>query len=287
MDIILIIITITVGILLLVGLIARLTSKRTVNEIIQDKVILKIAVPRHNEKSPVAAEQLFSSLHGMLAGKKKSIDHFSLEIAAGNYGIHFIITIDRRYKGFIENQFYGQYPEAQISEIGDYSKQFDSNSSYAFKELGLVKDSYLPIKTFESFEVDPLAAITSAISSLNARSEAFIQIVVRPVSDSWHEAGKSYVNTARSKTDPDGNKIGLESGEAEIVSRIERKNTKVGFQFKIRVLAKSNDALEAERINKEIVASFGQYKTGQFNSVGNKPRLTGIALHRKKLRNVV
>lgn len=30
-----------------------------------EKVVLKIAVPRNNDKTPLAAEQLFASLHGL------------------------------------------------------------------------------------------------------------------------------------------------------------------------------------------------------------------------------
>src|SRR5690606_24746588 len=89
-------------------------NPRTVNETIEDKVVLKIAVPKYNDKSPVAAEQLYSSLHGMGGGKGKSRDYFSLEIASGHYGIIFILVTSRKYKTFIENQFYAQYPEAQI-----------------------------------------------------------------------------------------------------------------------------------------------------------------------------
>lgn len=263
----------------------RGTNKRTVNEVIKDKVVLKIAVPRQNDKSPIAAEQLFSSLHGIGANKKKSMDHISLEIAAGSYGIHFIVVVDRKFKGFTENQFYAQYPEAQISEIGDYTNSFDNNSRYEVKEFGLGKPFYLPIKTFMSFEVDPLAAITSAVSSLKPGNEAFIQLVIRPVSDDWHKQGRDYVDAQRNKVDKEGKKVGLESGESEKLGQIERKSTKVGFQFVIRILSKCQDQVMAGRLVSEIEAAFGQYKTGLFNNIGNPPGLKGWDLRFKNLND--
>lgn len=283
----LIVIAIVIGIALVVMVMRLAPAAKSSHELIKDRVVLKIAVPRHNEKSPVAAEQMFSSLHGMVGGKQKSMDHFSLEIAAGSYGVHFIVVVDRKYKAFIENQFYGQYPEAQISEIGDYTDSFGPNAVYTFNEVGLAKESFLPIKTFESFDVDPLAAITSAMSSLDVNNEAFIQIVCRPIADYWTETGKKFVNEQKNKKDANGNRVPLESGETEVLSRIERKNTKVGFQFRLRVVVKSNNTIDAERISNEIVASLGQYKTGQFNSLGNRSsaKLTFWQNLRKQINN--
>jgi hypothetical protein len=42
----------------------------------KDPVFLKILVPRENDKTPLAAEQMFSSLHGILRRKKKAARSF-------------------------------------------------------------------------------------------------------------------------------------------------------------------------------------------------------------------
>jgi hypothetical protein len=246
------------------------------NEQIESRVTLKIAVPRNNQKSPLAAEQMFAALHGIGLNKSKSMDHFSLEMAAGSYGIHFICIVDKKYKTFFENQIYAQYPEAQITEISDYAETLDKTpGQIEIAELGLAKEFYLPIRTFTSFEVDPLASITGAISNLPPGQEVFIQILARPLADSWQKTGKAYVEKQRSKTDAEGKKVSLESGEAELIKLIETKNAKVGFQFKIRILAKTSDSLSSTRLINEVVAAFGQYRTAVFNSLAKPKGLKG------------
>lgn len=122
MPVLVLVIIIVIAIGIISWQLARRNYLQTkVNEQINNKVVLKIAVPRANQKSPLAAEQLYAALHGIGLNKSKSMDHFSLEIAAGSYGIHFICVVNKEYKTFVENQIYAQYPEAQISEIQDYT----------------------------------------------------------------------------------------------------------------------------------------------------------------------
>lgn len=243
-----------------------------VNEQIKNKVVLSIAVPRNNDKTPLAAEQLFAALHGIGLNKGKSADHFSLEIAAGSYGIYFICVIGKQYKTFVENQIYAQYPEAQITEIQDYSGGLDpAKSQIAIAELGLAKDPYLPIRTFTSFDVDPLAGITGALANLPLGTEVFLQILSRPLADSWQKIGKDEITKMKGKVDAEGKKIPLDASESDAVKLIETKNSKVGFQFKIRILAKSGDANSSQRMINEVIAAFGQYRTAVFNSIGKPP----------------
>jgi len=264
-------------------LIARYRNLRvTVNECIKDKIILKIAVPIKNEKGPVAAEQLFQSLHGILRGANKSTDHYSLEIVGASYGIYFIAVVDPRYKKFIENQIYAQYPTAQISKIKDYTETLNNSSGQTIlvSELGLSQESYLPIKTFQSFEVDPLASITSAISKLEPGYEAWIQIVIRPIDNSWQNKGKSYVDALKGRKTSEGESIPLVSGESQELAEIETKNNKVGFQFIIRILAKGSDPVTTQHILEDTEASFKQFQTGQANS------LSKLSIGNSFLRNL-
>lgn len=264
--------------------------KTEVNEVIKDKVFLKIAVPRRNEKSPLSAEQLLTSLHGLGMNKAKSNDHFSLEIAGGPYGIHFIAVIDAKYKSFLENQIYAQYPEAQITHIRDYTESF-SNSPGAIEvtELKLAKDYFLPIRTFANFEVDPLAGITGAMSNLQSGHEMFIQIVARPLSDSWQQKGRDQVNKMKGKTDKEGKAVPMEASEQEQAKLIEVKNGKPGFSFSLRLLVKAPDAQTATRLTTEMLAAYNQYKTPNLNSLvkASAPKLTFIERQQQKVRTLL
>ncbi len=255
---------------LLYIVVKRYLNLRTkVDEVIKDKVILKIAVPIKNEKKALAAEQLFQSLHGISKGLEKSKQHYSFEILGASHGIYFLAVCSQRYRNFVENQIYAQYPEAQISIVHDYA-HFSKPMNVVTSELVLSKDPFLPIKTFVSFDVDPLASITGSISQLKGDSEVWIQIISRPIDNKWQEQGKKYTTSVKNKTDTAGNKVQLEPGMQETLSEIERKSNKIGFQFVIRIISKSSDKIEAERNLEDAEASFKQFQTGQFNSIIKK-----------------
>lgn len=256
--------------LLIFGLARYLYQRVTVNETIaeKDRVVLKIAVPRNNMKSPLAAEQLYASLHGIIQNAEKAKHLFSFEIVAGEYGVFFVVVTNKRFHRFVENQIYSQYPEAEIREVKDYTHNFFSKKKkFKVVELGQLKHFYLPIKTFNNFEVDPLASITGAVAKLKDGDEVWIQTVVRPINNIWQDYGKKIVNNRREKEDDEGHKVGLQSGESEELRQIEVKNTKVGFQFAIRIMARSNDDGSVNNLLEDVVASFRQYQTPHLNSI--------------------
>lgn len=265
-------------------------KRKKISEIITEKVVLKVAVPINNEKSALAAEQMFQSIHGILKGNKKSIEHLSFEIVGTRKGIYFLVICNKRYTDFIQNQIYAQYPTANISAVDDYAftvDKLDPGQYFTHREITLEKGFYLPIKTFASFEVDPLASITGAIAKLPEDHQAWIQVVFRPINSSWQTMGKKYVNSQKNKVDSEGHKVGLESGDSEELKEIERKNTKVGFQFLIRIVTIGRDEVEIHKVADDIVASFKQFQTPHLNSLTLKKEKKSLLHPTKKvfLRN--
>jgi hypothetical protein len=168
-------------------------------EDIRNPQVLQILVPRENDKTPLAAEQMFSSLHGILRDAKKSVDMISFElISSGEGGIRFYVVAPDHLIKFVEGQIYAQYPNAEIKLVVDYTKSTNTAPSYVSTGIiELDKDHIFPIKTFRNFEVDPLAAITSAISGLKLGEEAWVQIIVRPLANYWQESSKKYITAIR------------------------------------------------------------------------------------------
>ncbi len=284
------VISLLLVILLITGVISYLRAKnlkRTVSETIKDSAVLKISVPVNNDKKPLSAEQLFQSLHGTLRGSSKQMNHFSFEIVANFTGIYFIVVCEARYQQFIENQIYAQYPEAQITQIQDYvhTPLTDGQNAQVLKglELGLKREFFLPIKTYNSFEVDPLASISSAISKLERLSEVYIQLLVRPIADEWQGGGKAFVNARKQMVDADGKKIALESGESDELREIERKNTKSGFQFLIRIIVKAQNDLLVDQSLEDVQASFSQFQSAQFNGLATKKYDFSLTAKLKKI----
>ena len=264
---------------------------------IQSPVFLKILVPRENDKTPLAAEQMFSSLHGILRDRERAADILSFEIvSSGEEGIRFYVACSKNLAKFVEGQIYAQYPNANIDYVDDYARRKRTDSEKVFVSVGnieLEKGHVFPIKTFRDFDVDPLSAITSAISDLQTGEEAWIQLVIRPISNYWQSDSKEYINAIRDGKDPVGDsgwkKLGkilakafestgengktlkeivkLAPGQEEELSQIENKMLKVGFEVEIRVVAKSKDEIRSDQILRDVVASFKQFTTAHLNSL--------------------
>ena len=256
----------------------------------QQKIVLLLQVPRTNDKKELAAEQMFASLHGLLtfppekrfaSAKKESI---SLEIAVLKKVIGFYICLPKYLKGFIEEQIYAQYPTVQIHEIDD----FTLNNSISYRtsigtELKLLTSDVLPIKTFQSFEVDPLAAITATLAKFDEDEEAWIQLVIVPADKNWHKKNEKFVSNLRgggpkssagmlsalwnppeySKSDG-GTKL-AEYDQAKVQSA-EEKSHKLGFNSTLRIIYRGNTARnEASLKLQSIIAGFKQFNTTYLN----------------------
>lgn len=194
--------------LILVGIVSFYFAQRSLRrgsisaEISFENVILQIRVPKANEKGALAAEQMFSSLHGLLKVTPETQEHIGFEIVGSEEGINFYAITPRHLKDFVESQIYAQYPNAEIREVKDYLSEAVQGTAVKAAHLVLAKEYFFPIRTFRDFEVDPLAAVTSALSKLNDKERVVIQVLVRPLPDVWQKAGHEYVAMIRSGVSP-------------------------------------------------------------------------------------
>ncbi len=287
---------------------------------IRSPIVMQILVPRENDKTPLAAEQMFASIHGILGDEVKSTDLISFEItSSGDNGIKFYTVVPKHLAKFIEGQIYAQYPNADIKYVQDYVFSESSGNTNERKfvttgEIELEKDFIFPIKTFRNFEVDPLAAITGAISDLKLNQKAWIQILVRPVSNYWQTSSKRYITAIKEGRDPyskgvfaelsnllknmgesisaggsdDGQRkevVKLEPGQQEELSEIELKMLKLGFEFRVRIITKAETQIESEQILRDIIASFKQFTTAHLNTfIHSKPEKTGKEIYEEYIK---
>lgn len=178
----------------------RLQGSDTV-EGIEDGVLLEIKVPKFNEQGPVAAGIMFSALHGLMEKETKSV-HVSFEIAADATGVKFYTYVPKYFEKFVKSQIYAQYPEAEIFEADDYSRALAiPGDAVAAAELTISKPYFFPIKTFPDFEVDPLAAITSAVEDRTNNQKAWMQLLIRPIDDTWQKVGYEYISAVKTGTE--------------------------------------------------------------------------------------
>ncbi len=267
-----------------------------------DSVLLMLEIPRTNDKKELAAEQMFASLHGILrdAAELKSSggvqEHLSFEIVSTGGQIRFFVWTPKVLQNFVEGQIYAQYPTVQIYKMkDDYADQRANHSVTYSSEITLIEDDSLPIKTFENFEVDPLAGITGTLAKLNPDSseELWIQILIRPLPDTWHKktdvwvkntkSGKSgsklfgiidwtyfaEIFTALSKPPEGGTQspvtIELSDRTKTQISKAEEKATKLGYEVKIRLAYLGSDQTDAKLNMQALVGTFKQFNSTNLN----------------------
>lgn len=261
--------------------------------------LLILEIPKANDKSELAAEQLFASLHGILRDKEElkisggTQEHLSFEIASVNSQIRFYAWVPRSLRSFVEGQIYSQYPTVQITKASEDYVNHESEHSVAYStEIVLTDSEMLPIKTFTNFEVDPLAGITGALAKLETGEEIWIQILAQPVADSWHKASELWVNDVKK------GKVSIFSGAGMAslgrlitalwqppeyskstgaapkelsdrnktrVAEAEKKATKLGYQVKIRLVYLGDSTVNARLRMQAIVGTFKQYNSTNLN----------------------
>lgn len=273
-------------------------------------VVLLLQVPRANEKKELAAEQMFASLHGLLTipsnkrFKPTLRERLSFEIAVIEKRIGFYVWVPNYLKNFVEEQIYAQYPTVQISEVEDYalSRQEDFPTTLV-SEMKLTTNDTLPIKTFQSFEVDPLAAITATLAKFNENEEAWIQIVVRPAPANWHRKSERYIaklkggatRTGASSlltalwAPPDHTKEASKPVEHEQVriGGAEEKSQKLAFEVSVRIVYRGKGPSHQAKLQMQsIIASYKQFNTTYLNGfeqkrIVNDPYIVGLYKERE------
>ena len=261
--------------------------------------LLILEIPKTNDKKELAAEQMFASLHGILRDRMELREsrgvqeHLSFEFASVNGQIRFYVWVPTHLRSFVEGQVYSQYPTVQISDAGeDYVAHERHHSVIYTAEITPTDNEVLPIKTFQSFEVDPLAGITGTLAKLEATGEEiWVQILVKPIADDWHNTTERWISKVRNGTSssqgfglswlsqafealwrpPEEGKGGsvtikeLSDREKTRIAEAEKKATKLGYRVKIRIAYLGESTVHARQQMQAIVGTFKQFNSTNLN----------------------
>ena len=264
-----------------------------------ESTLLILEIPKTNDKKELAAEQMFASLHGILRDKVELKnnngvqDHLGFEIASVNDQIRFSAWVPKNLQSFVEGQIYSQYPTVQIHEADeDYVTHERDHSVIHTAEVVLSDNEVLPIKTFASFEVDPLAGITGTLAKLETTGEEiWIQILMKPVADDWHKLTENWIKRIKSGTisftsngfswfaqllealwkPPEGGVGGtttvkeLSDRDKTRISEAEKKANKLGYEVRIRLAYLGDSTVNAKQQMQAIVGTFKQFNSTNLN----------------------
>jgi hypothetical protein len=278
------------------------TYKRAAFLSSQEKVLLKIKVPRKLSKTPKAMELFFNAIH-VKPGETTPIKVYlegatrpwwSFEIVSIEGQIHFYIWTWKRFKDFIETQLYAQFPDIEIYEAEDYMNGISADLSkvsiwgtdYKFEK----PDAY-PIKTYADFEldkipakgeelkvVDPLANVFEKLSSFGPGEFAALQIMVQVTRNkNWKkdveaEIEKIYKDRSQEITDlADPEKIvqgwaQLRPQDYDLVNTLKHSIEKNAFDVGIRMIyVAKKDKFDGGKIGPNIVHLFRSFSAPHLN----------------------
>ncbi len=265
-----------------------------------DSVLLILEIPKANDKKELAAEQLFASLHGILRDKQELKlnngiqEHLSFEMASVNGQIRFYAWTPRSLRSFVEGQIYAQYPTVQIREADEDYVAHERNHTVVYtSEVVLTDDEMLPIKTFQNFEVDPLAGITGTLAKLETTGEeVWVQIIARPIADDWHKDSERWISSIKNGSPfsfltgggsggwfaqllgalwrpPEetvkATAVELSDRDKTRIAEAEKKATKLGYQVKIRLAYLGESQTNAKLQMQAIVGTFKQFNSTNLN----------------------
>lgn len=171
-------------------------------------VLLAIDIPKGNEQSPKATENMFTYLggaHGSQNFFEKWFEgqfqlSFSFEIVSLEGYTQFLIRTPTRFRNLVESSVYSQYPDAEITEVEDYVSSVphrypDDEYDIWGSEFILSKHWSYPIKVYSEFEYpsgpsetqfkDPMAALMDLNSSLGPGEQFWFQMILIPTGFDW------------------------------------------------------------------------------------------------------
>lgn len=302
-------------------------------------VLLEVKIPALIEKTPKAMEQIFAAVYGIFSFgftfRQKYIeghlreDWISFELVGFAGGVHFYIRTPDSFKNLIESAVYAQYPDAEVHEAQEYMDLFPRtlpNKTYDIFGIDyhLVRENAFPIRTWEDFEttqeetrLDPIAALTEAMSKLKNDEAIWIQIFVSPMGNEWKKEGEALRDKmmGREKPKPKGwsenvfeftknlaiavldkpvwsedaqakkeakSIMHLSPGERDVIEAIDKKVSRLGFETNIRfVYIDKRDSFTRSNIA-AVMSSMHQFSTQNMNAF--RPNVDTMTIIRGNLK---
>lgn len=275
--------------------------------------LLLISLPLHKTKQAnveeikkliAVMEQFYAGIvrveDGWLRGMFRGSSSLSFEIVLPAIGeeIHFYIGVPRTYVETAEKQITGFLNEAKVERVEDYNI-FNPVGASAGASLTLSHSFYLPVKTYQQLEIDPLNFITNAMSKLEFRGEGCaLQVLVKP-NKTWQEeahkilwemkSGKTFkqayahvtkgavqalFESLQTKAKEEISKAQQEKEKAQerfrtvddtTIKALEQKASKVGFDINVRMVVSALTQTRADAILSSIESAFSQFENPNLN----------------------
>jgi hypothetical protein len=209
--------------------------------------------------------------------KQLGNNYISMEILVEREVIKFLLGVPDDHLLTMQQMIASFYSGALV-EIVDEPKLLEGGKFMAGGEFTLKKDSVHPIKTYESFEADPMDSLLSAFSNVTKEEKASLQIMVEPLSEEWlkkmRKKGEKVKKDDKSNrftklwkfiTKDDKEKEEKQSEETkhnfsqQQLGDFDKKMDDELFHVKIKAFATSPDKQRPKKIIDDLSRLFNQY----------------------------
>jgi hypothetical protein len=123
--------------------------------------------------------------------------YISCEILIEKEVILFILAVPQDYTETFEKMISSFYSWAVIDTIPQ-PKLLDAGKYMATGAFTLLKETTLPIKTYESYEIDPMDGILSSFARVDSDEKLMVQLLMSPLDESWQQKIKKNVEELKS-----------------------------------------------------------------------------------------
>ncbi len=251
------------------------------------------------EKLLKSTEQLYAGLLALASEKGHQSDVFSLEIAVpqGSEDAIFYIAVPAKKKELFERHVLSIFPNARLSEVREDYNIFNAEGYHAAAFGFLEEHPSLPLRTYESFEHDPMNIVLSAFAKLQKYGEgAALQLVVGNEGSRYNDHYKKILAELRkgkrfkeAKKVPEtklgdalktfGNDVlgaltntekkeeSHQAEESEHTERVQKKITSRIVPVNIRIVASAGTEERAHDIIENLASAFNQFEDPQGNRI--------------------
>ncbi len=205
----------------------------------------------------------------------------------------FYVAVAKKYEGSIQKVIHGLYPDSQVQKLDADYTIFGPENEIAASTLALEENPYLPIRTFQEFDSDPLGQLAESLSKVSHYKGAAIQLIITPVEKTWYARGKQLVKNLREgkplnksvfpsidslpsassllgsgEDKPNENKkekVSLQI-DNELIEGVSKKISRPAFYANIRLVASAPLLQEAQEILEQLEHAFSQFSLPKLNS---------------------
>ena len=111
-------------------------------------------------------------------------NYISIDLVAEKEQIKYFLWIPKEHVSTVKKMIAAFYPSAFIEDC-EQPKFLEAWKYMAWWQFYPTKNSVHPIKTYESFEADPMDSILSAYNNVNKDEKLCLQVLVQPLHEKW------------------------------------------------------------------------------------------------------